>query len=152
MIVPIVLALGTAGAVAWKKRHKKPTMTAQDKVIFDGALKDSKTLGADKLNTLAAAFEKKGAKAEAGELRKRATLLSAPPEVQEQRKTVFKQAMNSTNATGIQKVAEAFHKTGHYEAAAKLRKYAGGLLKNFPGVKKKAAAAAAVAGERTPEV
>ncbi len=151
MIVPIAIGLGTVAAVAWKKRHKQ-SMTAQDKVIFDSALKDSKTLGPDKLKTLATAFEKKGAKAEAGELRKRAALLAAPPAVQEQRKTVFKKAMNSADATAIKKVADAFHAVGHYEASSKLRNYASGLIKNFPGVKAKVAAQAKVNGEATPEV
>jgi len=129
MLLPIVL-VGTAAAVAWKKHKRKP-MTVEQKTIFTQALKDSATLGADKLKTMAQAYRSQGFIAEAKELEKRAALLNAPPEIQEARKAAFKKAMNSVDAAAVKKVAAAFQAVGHYEAASKLRNYAKGLVTHY---------------------
>lgn len=124
-LVPIAIA-GVVGLAAWKATKKKG-MTPERKKIFDAAMR---TLNDPvKLRTLADSFEKEGLKAEAGELRKRAAIFSAPKSVLEERKKVFKKAMDSKNPSAIKKVAAAFHKVGHYEAASKLRSYAKGFFK-----------------------
>ncbi len=146
MLIPIVIA-ATAGAIAWKKHKRKP-LTAEEQTIFTQTLKDSGTLGPDKLKTMAKAYKTQGHVAQAKELEKRAALLSAPPAVQNARKAAFKKAMDSTDAAAVKKVAAAFHSVGHYEAASKLRNYAKGLLTHFPGAAKvKVSTKASVTGE-----
>lgn len=124
MIVPLAIGTGVA-VLAWKAR-KKQGMTPIRKKTFEAAMKTQKE--PDKLHKLAAAFHKEGLKAEAAELRKRAAIFSAPPETIEKRKQVFKQAMSSNNPDAVKKVASAFHRMGHYEAAQKLRNYAKGIF------------------------
>jgi hypothetical protein len=133
-LFPLAIA-GTVGIAAWRKFKKPPAMTDARKKIFEQAMK---TLNdPTKLRTLATEFEKEGLKFQGAELRKRAAIFAAPPEVKAQRKAVFKKAMDSSNPTAIKKVAAAFHKVGHYESAAKLRDYARGLFKSQPAVKVK---------------
>jgi hypothetical protein len=126
MIVPIVLAAGAAYGVWRHKKHAKG-MTPIRKATFEALLKDPKVT-ADKLTTMAKEFEAAGLKAEGAELKKRASILTAPPATLEARKAAFKKAMNSTDQAAVKKMAEVFHKVGHYEAATKLRNYAKGLF------------------------
>ena len=133
--IPVVVG-SLAAYSAWRKFKKPPAMTPERKKIFEQAMK---TLNEpDKLRKLADEFEKQGLKGQAAELRKRAAIFAASPAVKEQRRQVFKKAMNSNNPTAIKTVAAAFHKVGHYEAAQKLRNYARGLFKNMPPIKAKA--------------
>jgi hypothetical protein len=128
-LVPIAIG-AVVSAAAWKKFKKPPAMTDARKKIFEQAMKTLNDPA--KLKTLATEFEKEGLKFQGSELRKRAAIFAAPPEVKAQRKAVFKKAMDSNNPTAIKKVAAAFHKVGHYESAAKLRDYARGLFKSMP--------------------
>jgi hypothetical protein len=123
--IPIVLG-GAAAYAAFKKWRKPSGMTPQRKQIFEAAMRTLKD--PSKLRELAASFEKEGLKAEAGILRKRAALFSAPPAVRQARLQVFKQAMSSTKPEAVRVVAKEFHKKGAYEAASKLRNYAKGLV------------------------
>lgn len=124
-LIPIAVA-SLAGYGAWRKFKKPAAMTPERKKIFEQAMR---TLDdPEKLRKLADEFEKQKLKPQANELRKRAAIFAASPAVKEQRKQVFKKAMNSSNPTAIKQVAAAFHKVGHYEAAEKLRKYAQGLF------------------------
>ena len=140
MIVPALIGSGLVYA-AWKKHHQKgPSgMTPGRKKVFEVTLKAQKDPA--KVLTMAATFDKAGLKAEAGELKKRAAILSAPPSVVKARKEVFLKALKSTDQAAVKKVADAFHNLGHYDAAAKLRAYSRGLLSHFPG---KASAAASM--------
>lgn len=133
-LFPLAVA-GTVAVAAYKKFKKPPAMTEARKKIFEQAMKTLNDPA--KLRTLATEFEKEGLKFQGAELRKRAAIFAAPPEVKAQRKAIFKKAMDSNNPTAIKKVAAAFHKVGHYESAAKLRDYARGLFRAQPAVKVK---------------
>jgi hypothetical protein len=133
MLIPILLG-GTLLAATYKVATKKKGMTPERKKVFDAAIRSLQE--PSKLEELATSFEKEGLKAEGGELRKRANLLklakSTDPnhkQVVEGRKEAFKKAMSSKDPAAIKRVAEAFHKVGHYAHAATLRKYAKGLFK-----------------------
>lgn len=138
MPFPLIPAAGVAllATAAVRQYRKRDKMTPESKRIFEQAMKTLKEPA--KLRTLAAAYEKQGLKAQAAELRKRAAIYDAPPQVKEQRKQVFKKAMNSTNPVAVKKVAAAFQKVGHYEGAAKLRSYARGLFQMGPKTQAKA--------------
>lgn len=138
MPFPIIPVAGVAllGAAAVRQYRKRDKMTPESKRVFEQAMKTLKDPA--KLRTLAAAFDKEGLKPQGDELRKRAAIFAAPPKVQEQRRQVFKKAMNSNNPVAVKKVAAAFQKVGHYEGAQKLRNYARGLFKVSPKVQAKA--------------
>ncbi len=127
-MIPVVLgALAVGTGVAVYRSHRKGSgMTPQNKQVFEAAIKTLKD--PEKLNTLAAAFDKKGLKAEAIILRKRAAIFSAPPSVVAEKKAVFKKAMKSSKPEAVNKVAQEFHKQGHFEVANQLRNYAKGLF------------------------
>ena len=126
-MVPVILgALAVGTGVAIYKKHKKGGMTPQRKQIFEAAIKTLKD--PVKLRSLADSFDKEGLKAEATILRKRAAIFSASPEVVAQKKSVFKTAMKSSKPEAVTKVAQEFHKQGHFEVANQLRNYAKGLL------------------------
>ncbi len=128
-MVPIILgalAVGT-GVAVYRKHRKGAAMTPQRKQVFEAAVKSLKD--PTKLQQLAAVFKKEGLAAEAVILNKRAAIFSASPEVIAQKKAVFKQAMKSDKPEAIAKVAQEFHKQGHFEVANQLRNYAKGLLK-----------------------
>lgn len=129
MIIPIVIGTGLAYA-AWKKHKSHMGMTPTRKKIFEATLKSQKD--PQKIRQMAVTFDKAGLKAEGDELRKRAAILSAPPETVKARREAFVKAIKSTDQAAVKKVAEAFHKLGHYDAAAKLRAYSRGLLAHFP--------------------
>jgi hypothetical protein len=127
-MIPVILgALAVGTGVAVYRKHKKGAMTPQRKQVFEAAVKSLKD--PVKLRTLADSFEKEGLKAEAVILRKRANIFSASPEVVAQKKAVFKAAMKSSKPEAVSKVAQEFHKQGHFEVANQLRNYAKGLLK-----------------------
>lgn len=131
-LIPIALGIGTA--LAYRKVRNKKGMTPERKKTFETALKT--LTDPDKLETLAAAFEKDGLKAEGAELRKRAKLRRLPKEQQQARRQAYKKGMSSSDPEKVRTLAQAFHKEGAYGAAQQLRNYAKGLLNNIPMVKK----------------
>lgn len=128
-LIPVVIVSGSALAF-WKAKHK-PKMTEQDKKIFEAAFKTLNSADdAEKLEKLAKAFEKKGFRAEAGELRKRAKIISLPPAKKKEYRDIAKKAMASTDPNKVKNVAQAFHAKGMYGTAKNLRDYALGLIKS----------------------
>lgn len=122
-LIPAVLA-GGLGLAFLRARKKK--MTPERKKIFESALKTMKE--PEKLIKLATAFEKDGLRAEGGELRKRAKVLSMPPAKKEEYRQAYKAGMKSADPTKVKKLASAFHKQGFYGSGKNLRDYAQGLV------------------------
>jgi hypothetical protein len=82
----------------------------------------------NKLRELADAFDEVGMREEADNLRGRAALRLAPPELQAARKEVFRKLMSCTDPAKVIEGANAFSKIRAYAAASDLRKYASGLM------------------------
>ena len=129
IVLPVIVAVAT-GAAAYKMHKHSAKLTPERKVIYDNALATIKDPA--ELRKLADSFQKEGLKKEADMLRKRATLRELPPETKAARKEAYKKGMQSTDKSGVLRLAEAFHLQGATGAAASLRKYAAGLLHKKP--------------------
>jgi len=117
MIIPVI-AVSLASYFGLKAYKKKKAFTPERRSIYETAM--NSPMDPQKLRDLAAAFEKEGLSAQALMLQKRAALREAPESVKAQRRTVFKQAMSSTNPVGIQAVAKAHEELGATGAAQAL--------------------------------
>ncbi len=122
MILPLLLLAGGSwfGYKAVKKHY---ALTPARAAAFDKAMNDM-TLTPDQLRGLAQAFEKAGLEKMALALRKRAALKEAPPDVKAARRDVFTKALNSSDPTFIEKVADAHEQIGAVGAAQDLRLHA----------------------------
>lgn len=125
-IIPIALGVGAMGAAWWKVKNRKPKMTPARKRIYTEALRSLKDPA--KLKVLADEFEKEGLKHEAEMLRKRAALRAKPEVLKKEHAEAFRKGMASTNPEGVNKLANAFAKTGALAAASRLKQYAKGLV------------------------
>lgn len=121
----VVITLACVAAV--RGSRKRGVMTPDRKIVYETALRELKD--PDGLRTLAKAFEEAGFKPEGALLRKRAALRELPAETKEARRAVFRRALQSTNADGVENVARAFLSEGASAAASKLFAYATGLRK-----------------------
>lgn len=129
IVLPAIVIAATAGA-AWKLHKHSSKMTPERKVIYDNALANLKDPA--ELRKLADSFDKEGLKKEGDMLRKRAALREMPPDVKAARKDAYRKGMQSTDKSGVLRLAEAFHLQGATGAAASLRKYAAGLIHKKP--------------------
>ncbi len=122
MIFPLLLLAsgGFLGLRWYKKRH---AFTPDRKAAFDRAMNDTAATP-DSLRALAASFDTVGLSDQAKTLRQRAGLKEAPPEVKAARREVFTKALNSTDPTFIEKVADAHEQIGATGAAEALRQQA----------------------------
>lgn len=132
MILPVIV-IGTIATTAWQvhKRRKRSELTPEKKRIFEAAMNSEAT--PEQFETLAKAFDADGLTYEAGMLRKRAALSSAPPEVKKARREAYRKALESTNKAGVLNLADAFAQQGAVGAAKSLRSYAAGLIPNMQG-------------------
>lgn len=126
LVVPIVVGAGALGAAYWRVKSRRPKLTPQRRKIYTEALKSLKDPA--KLRKLADEFEKEGLKHEASMLRKRADLRAKPPAVKEAHLDAFKKGMQSKDPKAVEKLANAFASKGALTSAAKLKKYAMGLV------------------------
>lgn len=122
ILLPVGIAALLGIAYVQATKPKKGEMTAERQIVLDTALTSTKD--PDKLRELAKVFKEQGLDAQATLLELRAKLRELPPDVQENRKDVFRQAMESVNAPGIRAVADTFEQTGATAATAALRKRA----------------------------
>lgn len=120
--------LGGTIAAAWYRAAHRPArgrLTADREAVLKATLEDTKDPLA--LRRLADAFDKEGLTSEATLLRKRAALKELPAATQEKRRQAFRDALTSTDAAAVRKIAAAFDGEGCTAVAAKLRTYALGL-------------------------
>ncbi len=129
MIVPIVV-LGLAGGAAYKVHKRKKGMTPERQALFQGAM--NSLPDPDKIRALADKFHGEGFPAQAEMLRKRAKLRELSPEIQEQRREVFRKGMRCTDADKIEKFAAVYEQEGCAGAAACLQLYAQGIRASDP--------------------
>lgn len=126
LVLPaIVLTLG--GFAYHKVKHKRRGMTPERKKILDAALNTNKN--PNELRKLADSFEKEGQRAAATLLRKRAKLRELPPEVKQKRRDIMRDALKSTNAKDVDKLAACFEEQGATGCAEMLRKHADAIRK-----------------------
>jgi len=123
----LVIALtGTSfGLARARSKAKREARTPERMATYRVALVSVRN--PDKLIELAEAFEEVGLVEEAENLRGRAALRSAPPELQEARKKVFRKLMACRDPAKVIEGANAFSKVKCFAAASDLRKYASGL-------------------------
>ncbi len=128
----VEIGLGALLAAAYWKKTKSdraanisPAILANREAIYDTAINSLKD--ASKLRELATAFRIQGMAVQADMLEKRAALAEASPEVKEQRRIIFRKAMESRDKAAVLEVARAFDNMGATGAAANLRLYAAGL-------------------------
>ena len=124
-IVPSIIAGLATVAIIKNRNSTKGVMTPERTIVYETAL--SKLKDSVKLHQLADAFESEGLRPQANVLRKRAALRDLPREVREARRTVFRKAMSSTDATAVKQIANAYRADGATGAADALDKYAAGL-------------------------
>lgn len=126
-----LLPLAVAGltGVAWWRQSKNIGMTSPRTVVFETAMKYLRNPA--ELLELADSFELVGQPDEARELRMRASLRSATPEVKQARREAFDKARKCNDPAVVLEIAQAFESLGAYGAAdtlyervAKLREFA----------------------------
>lgn len=125
LVPALIVGLMAGGAAVAVKRRKR--LSVEHKLIFESAMTTLKD--GDDLRALADVFEKEGYKDQAEMLRGRAKLRELPPDVKQQRRDIFYEALGATDPVYINKIADAFEKEHATGAAAKLREYADGLKK-----------------------
>jgi hypothetical protein len=101
-------------------------MTGKRRQIYESALVTLKQ--PEKLRSLAAAFEGEGLIAEADLLRKRASIKELPKSKREERRAIFRRAIQSSNIPAIRAVADEFRAAGCTGAAANLYAHADSLI------------------------
>lgn len=128
-IAPVIrlpsIFLIAGGYVAWRFFFaKKGEMTIERKAIFNTGmlLQDI-----NKLETLARAFDDEGLPDQAITLRKRAALVSMPPDQALTYSQIVKQALSSNNPDAVDSVADQFESLGATSTASLLHEYANGL-------------------------
>jgi hypothetical protein len=99
--------------------------TPERAAVYAMAMKFAKD--PSKLQTLADAFDDAGLHDQARALRKRSKLPSLPANVQAARQKAMREALASTDAEHVKKLAAAFEQEGLGAAAAILKDYASGL-------------------------
>lgn len=125
-LIPVALGVGTL--YAWHKAKGKAKLSPEKKKQFEDALRNTKDSAA--LNTLADSFDKEGMRAEASELRRRASIIDMPAEKKEELRAAYKLGLSAKEPGPVKVLAEKFHKAGFYGSARNLRDYAAGLVKN----------------------
>jgi len=131
------LAIGALGIGAWWAKKRRDTqatihgeggygvLTPERQAAYEVAMNEAKD--ADKIDDLANEFDKAGLKDQAMLLHKRAKLRRLPKEVKEQRRAIYKKALQSTNKQAVLDVAKSFQMEGCAGTAKKLYEYAQGL-------------------------
>lgn len=126
MLIPIAVVLGTATLYRIYRRPRRVGMTGKRRQIYEAALVTLKQ--PDKLRALATAFEGEGLIAEAELLRKRASIKELPKSKREERRAIFRRAIQSSNIPAIRAVADEFRAAGCTGAAANLYAHADSLV------------------------
>lgn len=127
MIVPIVIFVGLVGSAAWRSMKRNPKgLTAERRAIYEGAISSLKE--PEKLQELAAEFEREGLKEESAMLRKRAAVRNLPNNVKKQRKAIFRAGMKSKDPDAIKALAAQFGAEGCFGAERDLLERAETLL------------------------
>ena len=126
MLIPIAVVLGTATLYRIYRRPRRVGMTGKRKQIYESALVTLKQ--PEKLRALAAAFEGEGLIAEADLLKKRAAIRELPKSKREERRAIFRRAIQSSNIPAIRAVADEFRAAGCTGAAANLYQHADSLV------------------------
>lgn len=128
-LLPIVVCcLGAAAYHQSSKRSKGPgkgILTPEREHYYNVAIREVKE--PEKLRLLAKTFREEGFPVHAEMLEKRANLRAIPADKKKERRAIFKRAMNSTDATAIRNLANAFEREGCTGAAKELRDYAASL-------------------------
>ncbi len=140
-----VMALAAVALVVQSRRENSPKpeakgqadfgmMTPERQVYYEVAMlyapaseDDIKNGKVKALEDLADAFEEVGCKDQAIMLRKKSCSRSKPPEIQEARKQVYRDALASNDKAYVERVANAFYEEGCWGAAKELFEYAAGL-------------------------
>lgn len=128
-IAPVIrlpsIFLIAGGYAAWRFFFaKKGEMTLERKSAFaTGMLLQDPA----KLESLARVFDDEGLPDQAIALRKRAALVSMPPDKALTYSQVVKKALSSKNADAVDNVADQFENIGATSTAALLHEYANGL-------------------------
>jgi len=126
MLIPIAVVLGTATLYRIYRRPRRVGMTGKRQQIYESALVTLKQ--PEKLRALAAAFEGEGLIAEADLLKKRASIRELPKSKREERRAIFRRAIQSSNIPAIRAVAAEFRAAGCTGAAANLYAHADSLV------------------------
>jgi hypothetical protein len=126
MLIPIAVVLGTATLYRIYRRPRRVGMTGKRQQIYESALVTLKQ--PEKLRALAAAFEGEGLIAEADLLKKRAEIRELPKSKREERRAIFRRAIQSSNIPAIRAVAAEFRAAGCTGAAANLYAHADSLV------------------------
>jgi len=126
----VVLATGCAAIAKSSRDRKRAVMTSERRAIYDAAMTTLKD--ADKLRSLADAFESVGLSEQADMLQKRADLRELPDDIKEGRREAFRAMMRNTDPSYVNRVASAFEAAGAVSAAANGRLYAAGLSADSP--------------------
>lgn len=126
MLIPVAIVLGTATLYRIYRRPRRVGMTGKRRQIYESALVTLKQ--PEKLRALAAAFEGEGFIAEADLLKKRAAIKELPKSKREERRAVFRKAIQSSNIPAIRAVANEFRAAGCTGAAANLYQHADSLV------------------------
>lgn len=122
----VIVLTGTSfGLARARSKAQREARTPERMATYRVALVSVRS--PEKLIELATAFDEVGLAEEAENLRGRAALRSAPPELQEARKKVFRRLMACRDPAKVVEGANAFSKVKCFAAAADLRKYASGL-------------------------
>lgn len=126
MLIPVAIVLGTVTLYRIYRRPRRVGMTGKRRQIYESALVTLKQ--PEKLRTLAAAFEGEGLIAEADLLKKRAAIKELPKSKREERRAIFRKAIQSSNIPAIRAVADEFRAAGCTGAAANLYQHADSLV------------------------
>lgn len=126
MLIPVAVVLGTVTLYRIYRRPRRVGMTGKRRQIYESALVTLKQ--PEKLRALAAAFEGEGLIAEADLLKKRAAIKELPKNKREERRAIFRKAIQSSNIPAIRAVADEFRAAGCTGAAANLYQHADSLV------------------------
>lgn len=126
MLIPVAVVLGTVTLYRIYRRPRRVGMTGKRRQIYESALVTLKQ--PEKLRALAAAFEGEGLIAEADLLKKRAAIKELPKSKREERRAIFRKAIQSSNIPAIRAVADEFRAAGCTGAAANLYQHADSLV------------------------
>lgn len=126
MLIPLAVVLGTVTLYRVYRRPRRVGMTGKRMQIYQSALVTLKE--PEKLRALAAAYEGEGLIAEADLLKKRAAIKELPKNKREERRAIFRRAIESSNIPAIRAVADEFRAAGCTGAAANLYAHADSLV------------------------
>jgi hypothetical protein len=148
MLVPIAVVLGTVTLFRAYRRPRRVGMTGKRMQIYQSALVTLKQ--PEKLRALAAAFESEGLLAEAELLKKRAAIRELPKSKREERRNIFRRAIQSSNIAAIRAVADEFRAAGCTGAAANLYQHADSLIEQAEAIQVQRVAAMGSDEENSP--